>query len=253
MTLQIVFSNQTETLANHLLNGLAAVPADPFAAQHVVVPSTAMARYLQLAIARDRGVCANVKFSFLAHWLWQLAREVDAGVPERSPVDPATMTWMILRILGDSRYAAYPRLGGFLKEADDLMRFELAQSVARVFDQYATYRPDWLAAWRAGKSLSGLRASASGADDEAWQGEIWRAVANDLNLGAAHPLQTILEDIGRKGPGAATVELGQSAAVFAVPVIPPLYLKTICRLSEVMNITLYLMNPCREYWFNIVP
>ena len=255
MGLHVVFSNRLEILKDILLEDLSRIPADPFEAQHVVVPGTAISRYLQLAIADEKGICANVAFDYPGSWLWKLARLVDDKVPERSAVDPEIMTWMILRILGDNRLAAYPRLAGFIQKADDLMLFELARSVAHVFDHYATYRPDWLVAWSEGKRIKDFREEC--ADEakvyEEWQMEIWRAVTQELKLGSTHPLKIFLDKIMTgKTPGAAS-DLPGRAAIFALPVIPPIYLQTIRRLSEVMDITFYLLNPCREYWFDIVP
>ena len=255
MGLHVVFSNRLEILKDILLEDLSRMPADPFEAQHVVVPGTAISRYLQLAIADAKGICANVAFDYPASWLWKLARIVDDKVPQRSAVDPEIMTWTILRILGDNRLAACPRLAGFIQKADDLMLFELARSVAHVLDHYATYRPDWLAAWSEGESIQDFRDAHTDEAKayEAWQMEIWRAVTQELKLGSTHPLKIFLDQIIKgKTPGAASGLPGR-AAIFALPVIPPVYLRTICRLSEVMEVTFYLLNPCREYWFDIVP
>lgn len=250
MSLHIVFSNRMEVLARRLLEALGRVPANPFEAQQVVVPTTAVSRYLQLAVAESAGVCANVQFGYLASWLWQLARAVDPAVPQRSPVDPSSMTWLVMRLLKEGGLALSPRIGGFVKEADDLMLYDLSRSTAQVFDQYATYRPDWLTLWMEGRSIPDFHGSPK--EDEAWQSELWRAVAVALGIGNAHPLQTIFEKVARHRRTGAVAGLPESASVFAVPAIPPLYLQTICRLSGVMDITLYIMNPCREYWFDIV-
>lgn len=252
MSLHIVFSNRIENLKNGLLEQMARCPSDPFDVQHVVVPSAAVTRYLQLAIAKNSGVCANVEFSYLASWLWRLAGTIDNDVPLRSPVDSEMMTWMILRLLEDGRYDACPRLAGFLKEADDMMRFELSRGVARVFDQYATYRPDWLAAWGEGKTIPDFQGRDHRDADEDWQRKIWKDVASELELGDTHPLKKILDKITDPGRSGTMEPLPHSAAVFAVPVIPPLYMDAMRRLSRVMDITLYLINPCREYWFDIV-
>jgi len=252
MSLHIVFSNRIDILGKLFLEELASIPVNPFEAQHVVVPSTAISRYLQLDIAKNNGICANVKFGYLGHWLWQLARIVDVKVPERSPVDPEIMAWLILRFLEDRKFLSYPRLASFIKGADDLMRLELAQSVAYIFDHYATYRPDWLMSWREGGKISDFQGHQLYEADEEWQMEIWRAITQELNLGNTHPLKTFLEELTEKGHQKSNSKLPGSAAIFAVSVIPPLYLQSICRLSEVMNITLYMINPCREYWFDVV-
>ena len=255
MSLRIVFSNRMEILGQLLMEELGRIPADPFAPQHVIVPNAAVTRYLQLAIARKLDICANVKFSFLGHWLWQLARSVDPSVPERSPVDPEIMSWLVLRLLEEHRFTAFPRLAGFLAGADDLMRLDLARAVARVFDHYATYRPDWLAAWNAGGGIPEFRGRPLMEADEDWQRELWLAIGRELSLKGVHPLLSLFGYRSSLAPDRpeGTSSLPQSAAVFALPVIPPLYLHALRRLAAIMDITLYLLNPCRQYWFEIVP
>lgn len=253
MSLRIVFSNRMEILGRLLTEELAQAPEDPFAPQHVIVPNAAIARYLQLALARKLGICAHVKFDFLAHWLWRLARSLDSSVPERSPLDPEVMSWLALRLLEERRFAAFPRLAPFLAGADDLMRLDLARAVARVFDSYATYRPDWLAAWSAGESIPEFRNQPGMEADEDWQRELWRAIGRELSLTGAHPLLSIFGGLSAPARPAGAASLPQSVVVFALPAIPPLYLHALRRLAAVMDISLYLLNPCRQYWFEIVP
>ncbi|MBZ4280971.1 exodeoxyribonuclease V subunit gamma, partial [Mycobacterium tuberculosis] len=70
--LHLFYSNRHETLADALLEDLAAFPArnGPWAPQQVIVPSAALRRRLELDIAARNGVCANVEFTYLAQWLW---------------------------------------------------------------------------------------------------------------------------------------------------------------------------------------
>ncbi len=255
MSLHVVFSNRMEILGQLLMAELGRGPGDPFAPQHVIVPNAAVARSLQLAVARKLGICANVKFGFLGHWLWQLARSVDPSIPERSPIDPEVMSWLVLRLLEERRFTDFPRLAGFLAGADDLMRLDLARAVARVFDHYATYRPDWLAAWSAGRIIPEFRGQPLTEADEEWQRELWLAIGRALSLDGVHPLLSIFGNLSAPAPDRpeGTSSLPQSAAVFALPAIPPLYLHALRRLAAVMEITLYLLNPCRQYWFEIVP
>ncbi len=253
MSLNIVFSNRLEILRQHLLAALDRIPADPFSPDHIIVPSTAVARHLQLAIARDKGICANVQFNFLGNWLWQLARSVDAAVPERSPVAPEVMSWLVLRLIKDRRFSAFPRLAGFLAGADELMLLDLAQGVAHVFDHYATYRPDWLMIWSRGGKIPDFQDQPRHEADEAWQRELWRTITREMDLDDIHPLQRLFAKLRESGRTEIGAVLPENAAIFAVPAIPPLYLHALYRLADVMNITLYMLNPCREYWFEIVP
>ena len=94
--LHIHFSNRLELLRAALLQRLdAAVPADPFSPEQVIVPSAALRRHLSLAIADERGICANLRFDFLAQWLWQQIARVVGGVGEESPYAAARLSWRV--------------------------------------------------------------------------------------------------------------------------------------------------------------
>ncbi|KAB0648687.1 exonuclease V subunit gamma, partial [Burkholderia territorii] len=97
--LHLFYSNRHETLADALLDDLAAFPArnGPWAPQQVIVPSAALRRRLELDIAARHGVCANVEFTYLAQWLWaQIGRVLT--VPARSPFAPDRLVWRCYRL-----------------------------------------------------------------------------------------------------------------------------------------------------------
>lgn len=238
--LKIHFSNRFEILAARLMAEMASdTPADPFTPVPVIVPSVAVRRALTLAIATREGVCANVGFDFLARWLWQQLRASGAAAGT-SPFAGGTLAPRLYALLGDlPNGAADARLTRYLGEADDLMRFELATRLAALYEQYATYRPDWLARWAAGEAL-GL------GEDEAWQADLWRRLAAQLGLVGEHPE---MEFIRR---GAPDVAAGCAVHVFALPAIAPLHLRMIEAIARVRDVHLYMLNPCAEYWFELV-
>ncbi|HSQ80208.1 MAG TPA: exodeoxyribonuclease V subunit gamma [Casimicrobiaceae bacterium] len=69
--LHIRFSNRFEHLQDALLDAMATPPASPFVGEEIIVPSAAMRRRVELAAADRFGICSNVRFSFLAQWLWR--------------------------------------------------------------------------------------------------------------------------------------------------------------------------------------
>ncbi|MFN5881215.1 MAG: exodeoxyribonuclease V subunit gamma, partial [Burkholderiales bacterium] len=68
--LTVYCSNHFEVLADRVAERLEQSPAGPFEAHHVIVPSTAVRRAINLHLARRHGVSANLQTSFLAQWLW---------------------------------------------------------------------------------------------------------------------------------------------------------------------------------------
>lgn len=246
--LNLHFSNRTEALAERLLADLAAQRGDPFAVDHVIVPSAALRRWLTLAIARHEGICAHVRFDFLAQWLWrQVAALVPRTQPE-TPFAPALLTWRVHAAFGDAGWVArHPRLARYLGAGDPVMRLELAARVAALIEQYTTYRPDWLQAWAQGRRIDDHHV------DEAWQAELWRRLAADLDLVDRHPVAAFVDALQRGGPAQARAAgVPARVHVFALPAMPPLHQRLLAQLGRVIDVEAYVLNPCREYWFELV-
>jgi exodeoxyribonuclease V gamma subunit len=274
--LQLFYSNRYETLVGALLDDLAQAPSDPWTAQPVIVPSAAVRRRLELDIANRQGICANVNFGYLAQWLWaQIGGVIE--VPRHSPFAPDRLVWRCYRLLGEADEAlpwnASPRLRTYLDAADASMRYELARRVATVLDHYLTYRPEWLLQWQKGGSIfasgaaddSGPRltgASEAAREDERWQAALWRAVLAEVAelagnaqtpAAALPPAYRFLEEIDRLDLEAIS-QAGwpEAVSVFALPTMPPLHVALLRALSRWVDVRLYVMNPCREFWFDVV-
>lgn len=249
---RVWFSNRYEVLADRVVEALGGPRASIFEAEQVIVPSAALQRDLSLRIARRHGVCAQVEFSFLAQWLWrQIARRVPQ-VAQDTPFAPAVLAWRIDRLLAEPALAqAHPRLASYLGSADAVMRFTFAGRLAGLVDQLVTYRPDWLAAWAEGRSAAppGAPVTATWRADEAWQAALWRRLLAELGLAGAHPAQRFLEALADT-PGPA--DAGGAVHLVGLPTIPPLYLQVLRELGRHADLRLYLLNPCREYWFDLV-
>ena len=252
--LHIHFSNRYEVLRATLIEALAHRPASAFAAQQVIVPSSALRRDLTLAIAEAHGVCANVDFAFLAQWLWRQIGKVLPGVAAESPFAAPVLAWRLLQILDEAGFRArHPRLEGYLAQVDPVARFELAGQVAGLFEQYLTYRSDWLAAWAAGRLIDLPGADDAARHDQAWQADLWRVVLGQLGVAREHPAARFLGEVDRLGADAPErFGLPERAHVFCLPTLPPLYLDLLQRLGRWIDLRLYVLNPCQEYWFEIV-
>ena len=243
--LHIHHSNRVELLRATLLRQLdAAVPHDPFVAEQLIVPSAALRRHLSLALAEARGICANVQFGFLASWLWrQIARQVP-GVGDESPFAATTLVWRVHAAFGDAGFVAgHARLQAYLHDADALMRYELAAQAAALFEQYLIYRPDWLQAWGEGRDA----VAADDGKDAAWQAALWRRLVAELGLRSRHPAHDFVAALPRGAAG-----LPARVHVFALPDIAPLHLQLLHQIGRHIELHLYVLNPCREYWFDLI-
>ena len=251
--LKVQFSNRIETLCDAVVGAIGADFKSPFSAQQIVVPSTAMRRYLTLAIAARHGICANLDCVYLAQWLWEQIARVVPTVAVESPFAASALAWRIYQVLQESSWADFPRLERYLKDPNQPKRFELATEIAALFEQYITYRQDWMKAWAEGDSIPMPKASAAQIDDQAWQAELWRRISAELGAATEHPASLFLRSLEAAGTtGANPYRLPETVHVFCLPAMPPLYLAVLVGLARWIDVTLYVLNPCCEYWFDIV-
>lgn len=240
--LTVFQSNRIETLADALADAMRAAVASPLRPETVVVQSSALSRWLAFALAERLGISANVQFRFPASYLWSLFGAVLPQIGAHSPFEPEVLRWAFMRLLeSDARLVQQPRLAHYLGAGDVRQRHGLAQRLAEVYERYLVYRPDWIAAWSEGRTL-GLGA------DEAWQALLWRAAAPDV--ADAHPRESFYAAIDHDA--AARARLPHALHLFALEALPPMYLEVFERIAAHVDVRLYALNPCQEYWGDIV-
>ena len=254
--LNLHFANRFETLADQLVRRLGeqAAGRSPFEADQVIVPSAAITRRLITELARRHGVCANVDFSYLAQWLWQQVERLLPDWPESARFDADVFAWRILAIFEDTAWSAsQPRLSAWLAQADAVMRHELAQRVAGLFDQYLIYRPEWMEAWFRGETLRLPGVDEGAALDQQWQAALWRRLARETGSDGRHPILLMMEKLDAHGISlAGTDTLPASAHVFCLPTMPPVHLELLQRLGKHIDVHVYALNPSQEFWFEVV-
>lgn len=248
--LNLIFSNRYEILRDRLFEELAGQRTDPFEPEQIIVPGSAIRRRLEMDYADRFGICANVAFGYLAQWIWQQIGRV-VPVADISPFDAERLAWRIFRAFGDQAFvSSYPRLAGYLAKADTVMHYELAQRTARLLEQYIAYRPDWTAAWLDPESAVG-GPSPPASPDAAWQAALWRRLAVEMGVQAEHPAAVFARVLASSG--LRTSGLLQPASLFCLPTVPPLYIDVLVKIGKWVDLSLYLLSPCREYWYDLIP
>jgi len=260
--LHLHFSNRFERLRETLLEQLAQEAPGPFTAQEIIIPSAAITRHLQWALTEHQGICANVNFSYLAQWIWRQIGQI-VEIQTESPFAPEVLIWRVYRALGDPEFiSGYGHLQRYLSENNPTRQYDLASRIAQLFENYVTYRPLWLQAWSAGQSIRAEGQSAGAAlqqwqhepwQHEPWQSALWRRIARETATTEEHPGQSFFRLLPTLHADSATLAaLPSRAHVFCLPSMPPLYLKMLRGLSSRMDLHLYVLNPCQEYWYELV-
>ncbi|MCX7892239.1 MAG: exodeoxyribonuclease V subunit gamma [Burkholderiales bacterium] len=232
-------SNRAEVLARELAALMRGSPLPPLAPEVILVGASGTARWLALALADALGVAANVRFAFVASYVWELVARVVPGVPRESPLEPEVLKWRIAALL--PRFAAaHPPLARYLADGDALKAYQLCERVAAAFDRYLAYRPEWIAKWARGES-------ATSSPDETWQAALWREIAARLPEPArAHPRERFLARL--EADEDARAALPPRLHLFAIEALPPPYLETLRCVGAHRDVHVWLVNPCREYW-----
>ncbi|MEJ2661738.1 MAG: exodeoxyribonuclease V subunit gamma, partial [Desulfobacteraceae bacterium] len=259
----IIHSNRLESLREVVVRWVRRHPLQPLENEVFLVQSNGMAQWLKLALAGDDGcgIGAALDFQLPARFLWSAYRAVlgEEEIPRESPYDKPRLTWRLLRLLpelldlegfeGPARFLAGDR--------DMRRRYQLAVHLADLFDQYQVYRADWLEEWIAGRDrLGDGRGGFTALDrEQAWQAELWRRIRTDvpaqmrgLSRAELHRRFVRATDRLERRPDG----LPRRIMVFGISSLPLQALEALHALSRLCQVLLFVHNPCRHYWADVV-
>ncbi len=238
--LRVYTGNHLETLVEMLSHVLREPLSSPTDAEIVVVQSKGMEHWISLELARRLGICANIIFPFPNRFVEDIDRRV-TGTPSPSPsFELQWMSWRILRLLeGSTTGPEFRDIREYLAgDNRGLRRFQLAHRIADTLDQYLVYRPDMIARWEKG-------------EDGGWQASIWRKLIRELPPGGnrAARARAVMKALESSG---ASRDLPLRVSVFGISALPRFHMDILAAVARFVPVNLFVMNPCREYWGDIV-
>ncbi|MDL2269719.1 exodeoxyribonuclease V subunit gamma [Desulfosarcina sp. OttesenSCG-928-G17] len=254
----LYFSPQLVSLAHHLKTHLETEnPARPVLSPSlVVVPTMNLSRWLKLFLSEQSGIFMNVKFLYLEEGLWQMLRALSPDLlSDAELLDSARFRWLLFFILmGREKDPEMPemlrRYVGGEKTSPDLRAWQLAGTLARLFQEYAYHRADMIERWRKTDAKTGDPV-------EAAQHWIYRR-AMDLNAamgGISGKKRFTLTDCASQIPEAdffaAPNRSFPPIHFFGLSQISPFHVHLMSRLGVVFDLYVYSVNPSQEYWEDI--
>jgi exodeoxyribonuclease V gamma subunit len=256
-----------EDLRDLVVDWLRRQPLRPLETEVVWVQSNGMAQWLQLALAESGGlgISAAISPQLPAHFLWSAYRVVlgPGQVPEESPFDKEKLVWRLFRLLPqcltDDHFAPLRHFldGSGAEDGVARKRYQLARSLADLFDQYQVYRADWLMDWGRGEDRlgDGRGDFATVPAEHAWQPRLWREILADLpedqrplHRAALH--ERFLEALARADQRAEG--LPRRIVVFGISSLPQQILRALAGLARFTQILLCVHDPCRHYWADLI-
>ena len=265
----VVHGNRLDELRSLVVSWMRRYPLAPLENEIALVQSNGIAQWLKLALAEDPedddmggcGIAAAIDVQLPGSFMWQLYRMVLGRdeIPPKSLLDKAPLTWRLMRLLPELiNQPHFEPLQRFLTDDTDLRkRYQLAERLADLFDQYQVYRADWLEDWAAGHhQLRNGRGESKPLDPaNCWQAELWRALLLDVGeAGMAQSRagvhQRFIERINsleQAPPG-----LPSRVIVFGISSLPAQALEALAGLARFSQVLLCVHNPCRHHWSDIV-
>jgi exodeoxyribonuclease V gamma subunit len=262
----VIHGNRPDDLRSLVVEWMRLYPLRPLQNEVALVQSNGIAQWLKMALAEDRdaggcGIAAAIDVQLPGTFMWQLYRAVlgKGEIPETSPLDKTPLTWRLMRLLpmviGQPTFEPLARFLG--DDADMRKRYQLAQRLADLYDQYQVYRADWLEDWANGafqiRSARGEMRSLP--EGNCWQAALWQALLEDVGAegmaqsraGVHQRYMDVIMDVE-----AAPSNLPERVIVFGISSLPAQALHALAGLARFTQVLLCVHNPCRHHWADIV-
>ena len=237
---RLVQGNRLEILSQVLSEILKTPVSSPLDPEIFIVQSQGMSRWLSMEIARHLGISANLKFLYPNEFVQFVFNRLLPDFSESTLNDASIVTWILMRLMPElSQDNRFDKIRQYLDDdPGGIKQFQLAGRLADTIDQYLLYRPEMIRAWEDGEGRD-------------WQADLWRRLADEGNRQHRARQIRILTDFCRKHqslpPG-----FPERITVFGISALPEFHMQLLDILSRFLEVNLFLMNPCREYWGDIL-
>jgi exodeoxyribonuclease V gamma subunit len=233
-------SNRLEVLAQKLARETLRAPlASVFATEQIIVPAQGLAQWLKLELARLHGLAANLQLPFPRAFFSGLMQKLLPAEKRAGLIEPEALAWRLMeKIEPLLDRPAFAEIKNYLaNSADPRRKFQLAERVAALFDQYSVYRPEWIDAWQNRRQ------------EKHWQAELWRAAMGEKFACQGRFLHELL--LALRNPDCDKSKLPERLAIFCPASLPPVYLEVFQSLARHIPVHLFWLSPCAEYWGDI--
>ena len=243
--LRIYTSNRMEILAEHLAQIVRTPLVSPLTPETIVVQSQGMERWISMELARLNGISANCFFPFPNAFLENIFKELMPNLPDVAPFDPEIMTFRLMGIIPRcTGLKGFENLKAYLADDNNHLKlYQLAGRLADLFDQYQVFRPQMLFQWEQSQEKK--------TPPHCWQARLWRELSGGHeSLHRARLREILFEQIRdlRLDPA----RLPPRVSLFGISHLPLFHLQTFAELSRLIEVNLFLIEPCQEYWADIV-
>ena len=262
--LKLYISNKIENLSLQFAQHIKGY-SNCFASELVIMQTSGMERWLALEAAKYNRIFTNFNFikpnSFI-NQLYQLA-----GIESDSLYNTENLKWIIYRFLEDDEFKKQFEQVALYYQTDDIKRLQLSVKIADLFDQYLLYRQDYIEAWNKGnlakvtkqkdETNQQYRNKQERLDKhQKWQFWLWNKIKEELPNESYDKVQLrdlIIKKLKDKDFQQQIKRQYGRISLFGLSVITDYHIEIFHRLSEILDVNLFFLNPAPEtYWYDIV-
>ncbi len=204
-----------------------------------------MERWLSQQLSQAFSVWSHFEFLFPGNFFNALTLKLYPDLI--NPLfERSLLCWQLYDTLTQLSDPVFTPVTNYLKDPDsELKRFQLAQQIAHIFDQYQMMRPDMLESWQQNRPFYST-------DSEAWQMALWQLITR--KIGTSHrgnAFLKLIDDFNHAEPHSLKQLLPERISVFGIHSLPPLFLAVLQSLSRHCDIHFYLLNPSQVFWADV--
>jgi len=258
--IRLHYSNRLENLVAPLADAVAAAQrGDPLAKIPIIVPNRSIEEFIKFRLAERLGVAANLRFPFLRAYLAEIVQKADPAI---RVLEANQLQLVLFQFLTTAVQRADPEFApvrdyaaGSHAEADrELRLFQLAERIARLFQEYSISREPMIRAWRGGRQFT----RAPFDETERWQRHLWLAVFDDFGAvrgewtaGGDYRWMLLPEAFNTVRTESLRPVLPQTLHIFGLPSPGPAFARIFAKLGELVELAIYALNPCQEFWEDV--
>ncbi len=259
MGIDLFFSNRTENLLDRLSRMIVLEHRDIeniFTAPLLLVPNANLKKWIQLKVAKKSGIAMNIDFEYLETGLWKLLEILDTRNEKPAMMNLEIRQLLLLKVLSGLK-TDEPLYGPFVnylfapdgeKRPDYTARlWQLCEKLAYLFQDYEFHRQEMINAWTALKDpFFGM---------EGCQQQIYMDMKNLQNESfrdSKGQYLSLMEYAGLVMPFHTNPDFEKQKKsdvhIFGFSQVSPFHLGLLQQLSEIFQIHIYALNPCKEFW-----
>jgi exodeoxyribonuclease V gamma subunit len=245
-------SNRAENLLEHLTKILETPQPSVFSKEVFLIQSQGMERWLSQQLAERSQLWANFEYLFPARFFNDMTKKLELN-KQQQELGREKMLWQFESILRTLEGEVYQPLRHYLTGVSaERKRYQLAQQLAYLYDQYQFMRPDWLATWERGEKVALQNPSEITDRTQLWQAELWRELiarqGGDGITNHGEHWKDAITELETRRRGDLEDKLPARISVIGINTLSPMYLAYLQALSRHIQVHFYLLNPCEVFW-----